>query len=527
VLGVTDRQRGLFDAAWCSGLLPEDSIHALLAEHADRIVRDEDFAECYSGRRGRPSIPPSLLAKVLLLAYREGVSDERAMEAVRFDLRWKVALDLPVDHPGFHPTSLVRFCARLLLHSKERLVFERSLELAAELGLLEGEAEQILDSTPMLGAAAVQDTATLVRSGVRKLLDAVEANDGEAAEELSSGLRFDYSRPRVKPEGDWHDPDARMELLGEVARDAVRALRAVEEDDELAADAAIAEAANLLREVVGQEFEVKDDDVPRPRRGRRAREIVSARDPEMRHGRQTAARPFTGYKIHAAAAADAPILTSTTLSPANEHGGQHAGTLIDQQPSERHPKRVIGDTAYGNVEAREELEKRSVSVLAPVHSTSPKDGTIPKEEFATDLETDTVTCPRGKTARIYKRRPNRKPRPDRRSAIGERVARFSRSDCEPCPLRRRCSPSGQRDIRIRRREDLRQGALQALSDPAERDYLKRTRPRIERLLGLIVYRYRGRKSRYLGARKSAFQAVWTAVLVNLHPIGAALRAAKA
>ena len=71
---------------------------------------------------------------------------------------------------------------------------------------------------------------------------------------------------------------------------------------------------------------------------------------------------------------------------------------------------------------------------------------------------------------------------------------------------------------------MRQAALQALSDPAERDHLTRTRPRIERLLGLIVYRYRGRKSRYLGTRKATFQALWTAVLVNLHPIGAALRA---
>jgi Transposase domain (DUF772) len=126
-------------------------------------------------------------------AYRDGLSDERAMEAVRFDPRWKVALDLPIDHPGFHPTSVVRFRARLLLHGMERLVFERSLELATELGLIEGEAEQIVDSTPMLGAAAVHDTATLVRSGVRKLLDAVEAADAEAAEELGSGLRFDYS----------------------------------------------------------------------------------------------------------------------------------------------------------------------------------------------------------------------------------------------------------------------------------------------------------------------------------------------
>jgi hypothetical protein len=69
---------------------------------------------------------------------------------------------------------------------------------------------------------------------------------------------------------------------------------------------------------------------------------------------------------------------------------------------------VIEDTAYGNVEVREELGKRSISVLAPVHSTSPKDGTIPKQAFAIDLVTDTVTCPRGTTAPIYTPRPNRK-----------------------------------------------------------------------------------------------------------------------
>src|ERR1700754_4888127 len=165
MLARNSGQQGFFDAAWCVGLLPERSIYALLAEHGDRIVRDEDFAECYSGGKGRPSIPPSLLAKVLLLAFRDGLSDQRAMEALRFDLRWKVALDLPVDHPGFHPTSLVKFRARLLLHGKERVVFERSIELATELGLLDGDVKQIVDSTPMLGAAAIQDTLLLVRAG--------------------------------------------------------------------------------------------------------------------------------------------------------------------------------------------------------------------------------------------------------------------------------------------------------------------------------------------------------------------------
>ena len=72
MLATESAQVGLFDAAVVMGPLPEGSFFALLAEHGDRIVRDEDFAECYSGRMGRPSIPPSLLAKVMLLQYRTG-----------------------------------------------------------------------------------------------------------------------------------------------------------------------------------------------------------------------------------------------------------------------------------------------------------------------------------------------------------------------------------------------------------------------------------------------------------------------
>ena len=53
--------------------------------------------------------------------------------------------------------------------------------------MLEGPVEQIIDSTPMLGAAATQDTVRLVRHGVRKLLDAVAAVDDDAAGQLDRG----------------------------------------------------------------------------------------------------------------------------------------------------------------------------------------------------------------------------------------------------------------------------------------------------------------------------------------------------
>ena len=140
MLATTSRQVGFFDAAELARPLPEGSFFALLAEHGDRIVRDEDFAACYSQRMGRPSIPPSQLAKVLLLQYRTGASDEAAMECVAWDLRWKIALGLSVDHRGWHPTSLTKFRARLLLHRLERIALERTLELAQELGMLDGAA---------------------------------------------------------------------------------------------------------------------------------------------------------------------------------------------------------------------------------------------------------------------------------------------------------------------------------------------------------------------------------------------------
>ena len=60
--------------------------------------------------------------------------------------------------------------------------------------------------------------------------------------------------------------------------------------------------------------------------------------------------------------------------------------------------------------------------------------------------------------------------------------------------------------------------------PIDAQHLRRTRPRIERLLSLLAHRYGARKSRYRGRRKAALQAAWTAALVNLNPIGARLAA---
>jgi hypothetical protein len=513
MLSSASGQVGFFDAAELARPLPVGSFFALLAEHGQRIVRDEDFADCYAARMGRPSIPPSLLAKVLLLQHRTGASDEAAMECIAWDLRWKIALGLPVDHEGWHPTSLTRFRARLLLHDKERLALENTLRLAEELGLLDGTAEQIIDATPMLGAAATQDTVRLVRHGVRKLLDAVGAADAPAAGRLDRALAFDYAKPADKPDCAWRIKAERERMLTRVAQDALRALGAVEQADGLLEDERIAEAHRLLAELVGQDFDLDDDNIPRLYRGTRPGRILSTVDTEMRHGRKSQHTRFDGDKLSAAATnSEVPLITAVDVAPASEQDGPQAKHLIDAQSETRRPKRLLGDTAYGTGPIRAELAERGIEVLAPVAEGTPREGRLGKRDFRIDTAAGTVGCPAGQTA------------PIRTEPSGQRRAAFPKAGCDACPLRDRCvTPArGNKTILLAADEEHLQAGRRALADTASAEHLRRTRPRVERLLGLLAVRYGARKSRYFGRAKARLQAAWAAALVNLNPIARAL-----
>jgi hypothetical protein len=89
-------------------LVDGELFYAKLARHGDQLVSDDDFADCYAAGQGRPSIPPPVLMRAMLLALHDGTSDRESARRVRMDLGWKHALGLPLDHPGFHPTTFER-----------------------------------------------------------------------------------------------------------------------------------------------------------------------------------------------------------------------------------------------------------------------------------------------------------------------------------------------------------------------------------------------------------------------------------
>jgi hypothetical protein len=104
VQGEADRQRVLLDVEAVAGhLLPAGSVFAFLAEHRFELFPAGMFADLFPSGRGRPSIPPDVIASVIVLQALYGYSDREAADAVTFDLRWKAACGYAIDAAGSTP----------------------------------------------------------------------------------------------------------------------------------------------------------------------------------------------------------------------------------------------------------------------------------------------------------------------------------------------------------------------------------------------------------------------------------------
>ena len=80
--GTEKPDRELLDAlGLCGALVREGSVYRFLAEHRLRLFGDGLFADLFGGR-GRPSVPGSVIAVVMVLQALEGCSDREAVGAV-------------------------------------------------------------------------------------------------------------------------------------------------------------------------------------------------------------------------------------------------------------------------------------------------------------------------------------------------------------------------------------------------------------------------------------------------------------
>jgi hypothetical protein len=481
--------RELFDTSALVGhLVPAGSVYAFLAAHRGEVFPDGLFADLFPSGRGRPSVPGEVIASVLVLQTLQDLSDAEAMTSLRCDLRWKVACGLPIDHEGFHPTTLTVWRNRLRTSDRPERIFDAVRKVIAQTGVLKARTRRALDSVVFDDAVATQDTVTQLIAGVRRVRREVPG----AAEVIAQSCRaHDWDDPG-KPRIAWDDKTARDALVSALVNDANTIVAALA-DAEL--DPAAAQALALLALVAGQDVEPAEGSDGTDGRWRIARRVAEQRvisvvDPQARHVHKTVHHRQDGFKGHVAVEPDTGLFTAGEITEAAGEANHEAVVglaLLDNDIDDNPPNgwQVLGDSAYGTGDARAALaEAGHTAVIKPAPLRPAVTGGFTLDDFTVDEQAGTVTCPNGLTRPIT---------PARNAVFG--------AACGSCPLRQRCTTSKSgRSLSLHPHHALLRAArADWTTNPDLQNAYRRHRPMVERSIAwLIGPKGRCRKLRYRG-----------------------------
>jgi hypothetical protein len=486
----------------CEARLAERSIFRLLAAKSHELFADDAFADLYVDN-GRPSIPPRIVATVMVLQRYSGMSDREAVDAFAFDARWKYAAGaLDYDYPGFVHSVLVEMRARLRVSEAPNRIFEAVIGAAREAGLI--GRKRVLDSTALYDAVATQDTVTLVRSALVGLLAVV---DSEVADEIRSGFeRNDDYRTPGKPSCDWDDAKAREALVDALALDGCAAL-AVLHDRALAPR--VRQAAELLATVLGQDLD-QGDGVFRIARRVAEDRVISTVDPEARHGHKTAARGFDGYKAHISLDPDSELIVTTDVTPGNVGDAVPAPAMLEEvlataksSPSDD-PVEIFGDSSYGTADLVEHIEAAGAEPNVKVQPPSAIKGHFAQDAFTIDTDAKTVTCPNGVLVQL------------RLNKDGAGTADFG-VQCSSCQLRAQCTDAvSGRSVRTHPKHKTLTRSRARQQDPNWKQRYRAVRPKVERKFAHLMRRkHGGRRARVRGQVRVAHDFALLAAAINL------------
>jgi hypothetical protein len=520
--GQSRMDRELLDAEAVAGhLVPPGSVFAFLAEHRRELFPDSFTADLFPSRTGRPSLPADLVGAVLVLKELHDLSDPQTADALKYDIRWKVACGRSLTQMSFDPSTLVYWRRRIAASDRPDRVFDAVAEVIAQTGILRGRRKRCVDSTVFDDAVATQDTVTQLVSAIRKAARVVPG----AGEVISRVCRLDYSRPG-KPPIDWDDPQARDSLVSDLVNDALAVLAELAGPDAPERDAAAADALGLLALVAGQDVEPAEDSGGTDGRWRIARNVapdrmISTVDRQARHTRKSKSRRRDGFRGHVAAEPETGLITDCEMTMAAGPGSTDAENGVtmaardrfhsaadDAEPGARaepgvpssEPRdagpadaqqdaglEVYGDSAYGSGEARAAYcDGGHDTVIKPGPLRPAVPGGFTLDDFTVDEQGGTVTCPAGVT----------------RPMSQARYVTFGAA-CAGCPLRQRCTTAkGGRPVNIHPHEGLLRAArAQARTEAFKKAYP--TRAAIERIIAWTATQNGHRiRLRYIGATKN-------------------------
>lgn len=470
------KQSSLYDDYFVKHLVPDD--HPLL--QFDRVV-DFDFVrdlveDLYSPDRGREAIDPALLLRLCFVQIYYDLSDREVIARAQVNLAIRCFLHIGIEDDLPDPSTLSVFRSRLG-PDHFRQIFQHSVDQAMQAGLVPGR-RLLIDSWGLQMDAAVVRTRTLVKRVVGKAISLLQSL-GEDASSLQS------QQAQLSNDNSW----ALTEKLSkkhlnewfELAETVHEALAAVEPCCQRAEDIA------RMVELVECAIDKQDGG---------SGKVITDVDPDARWSRRERGKKANpGYTEQSATDADTEILVGLKTTPANEDDSTQFEGLLDecQYNLGGIPGSVVADSGYHSGKNRQRLADEGIDdFIAPPTPKGHKQGRFSASDFEVEFDEDgrpvRIRCPAGKVAEGGKYR---------ESKSGWNFY-FTKSQCEGCSLRDRCSSCKRgRSVFISEYFELHQSARerertqQFQQAQIERLGIERTFAYQQRKFGMKRTRYRG------------------------------------
>ena len=435
------------------------------------LATESEFALLYASG-GRPNWSVARLVGLSLLQQLQNLSDQQAVDALSFDVRFQHALDVAPEDAYLSRRSLVEFRRRLVERDPDGALLRDVFDRICAAGLLNlglSSSEQRLDSTLIISNIRSRGRMSLARETLRVFIRSL--HDEELAQLPQELLAWYAAMETGGWESDAPDKEARTRELGRLSQATVEAFERHER-------VAKSKAYRLLRRLVDEHGEAlglysdaRDDPddgpptspenkAPIKRKNAKGQTIKTKRhrqhkarywsphDPDASYGHKG-----LGYHVHITETCRneaTELLTDYAVVTAAESDmGQ--GVPAIERLAERglQPKVLYADGGYPTPSDLVKASEMGTELYAPVNRGGLPVDSYSRADFERDTQTnEVVRCPEGHAPTRHGDRESSDSMERRRAPF----AFFQADTCNACPKLERCPvrvPNNQRSHEYR------------------------------------------------------------------------------
>jgi Transposase DDE domain/Transposase domain (DUF772) len=370
--------------------------HLFKLEVLPILLKNEDRYALLYGKTGRPNFSVARVLGLCLLQEWNDLSDQQALDAFSFDLRWRYALEVSEGEEDYlSRRSLVEFRRRLAAKDPEmklvRNVFDGVRDSAIQnLGV--SAANQRVDSTHVISNIRIRGRLSLFANTLTVFLRSL---DGAQFSGVPKAIQEWHAS---EPEG-WFGLGAAEQKIKvqELAQYVYELLLLFENDDEVKGR----EPYQLLHRLFSEQCEFSDSSSGpdsfkvQVKKKTEGETLQSPYDPDASYGHKGA-----GYSVHITETcqnSDKPeIITDYEVHGASRSDvGKAVGVIERLDEAGLKPETLFADGGYPSVPSAWKVKEQDIEFMTPVNRSRLSDEILGRDHFRFDSNGFVTECPMG------------------------------------------------------------------------------------------------------------------------------------